>query len=186
MSKNVFMKLLICSIFAAILLSSFYVPKTYALGDIFSDGKAFLSEGDSIKNTLNTTELEKTSDTIYNTLLAIGIMVAIIVAMVLGIQFMVASADEKAKVKEALLPFVVGCVVVFGAFTIWKMVVNIGNNAENSIEVTSTSDTSGSDTSTTYTKKDGKLYCDNCGDELSNIEQRRAKCSQCEFGIKGI
>ena len=60
-------------------------------------------------------------------------MVAVVVGMVLGIQFMAASADEKAKVKEALMPFVVGCIIVFGAFTIWKIAVNLGNDAENSI-----------------------------------------------------
>lgn len=183
MIKSIFIKLLICSIFVVILSTSFCMSSTYALGDIFSQGKGFLEAGNDIDKTINTTELEKTSDYIYNTLLAIAIMVAIIVAMVLGIQFMAASADEKAKVKEALMPFIVGCIVVFGAFTIWKVVVNIGNDAEDSIQATSTSSTN---TSTTYTKKNGKLYCDNCGDELSNIEQRRAKCSQCNLGIKGI
>ena len=45
------------------------------------------------------------------------------------------SADEKAKVKESLMPFVAGCVVVFGAFTIWKVAVNIGNDAESKVNV---------------------------------------------------
>lgn len=137
MSKSIIVKLFVCSIFIIILSSSFCLPTSHALQDVFSDGKAFLEEGKPIDATINTTELEKTSDYIYNTLLAIAVMVAIIVAMVLGIQFMVASADEKAKVKEALMPFVVGCIVVFGSFTIWKIAVNIGNDAENSIEVQS-------------------------------------------------
>ena len=179
MSRNIFVKLIICSIFV-VLLSSFYVPKTYALGDVFSSGKDFLSKGNDIDDTIDMGELEETSDFIYNTLLGIAIMVAIIVAMVLGIQFMAASADEKAKVKEALMPFVVGCIVVFGAFTIWKVAVNMGNNAEDSIQTKQTTPT------TTYTKTNGKLYCDNCGDELANIEQRRGKCSQCKHEIEGI
>lgn len=99
-----------------------------------SDGKAFLSKGNSVESTINTTALKSTSDYIYNTLLAIAIIVAVIVAMVLGIQFMIASADEKAKVKEALMPFVAGCIVVFGSFTIWKVAVNIGNSAESEIQ----------------------------------------------------
>lgn len=48
-----------------------------------------------------------------------------IVGIIIGIQFMVASAEDKAKVKEALVPYVIGCVVIFGAFTIWSVVVNI-------------------------------------------------------------
>jgi len=143
MIKNIFVKLLICSIFIIVLSTSFCMPSSHALGNIFSDGKAFLQEGKPIDETINTTELEDTSDYIYNALLAFAIMVAIIVAMVLGIQFMVASADEKAKVKEALLPFVVGCIVVFGSFTIWKIVVNIGNDAEDSVRASQQSTSSG-------------------------------------------
>jgi len=135
MSKSIFIKLLICIIFVTILSTSFSMSPSYALGDIFSQGKGFLEAGNDIDNTINTTKLGETSDYIYNTLLAIAIMVAIIVGMILGIQFMAASADEKAKVKEALMPFVVGCIVVFGAFTIWKVVVNIGNKAEDSVGV---------------------------------------------------
>lgn len=137
MSKNIFIKLLICCIFIHIISTSFLMSTSYALGDIFSDGKAFLEKGNSIDDTINTTEMKSTSDYIYNALLGFAVMVAIIVAMVLGIQFMWASADEKAKVKEALMPFLIGCVVVFGSFTIWKVVVNIGNDAENAIEASS-------------------------------------------------
>lgn len=133
MSKSIFMKSLICIIFVVILSNTFCLPVSHALGDVFSSGKDFLSKGNSIETTLNTTELQAGSKFVYNTLLGIAIMVAIIVAMVLGIQFMAASADEKAKVKEAILPFIVGCIVVFGAFTIWKIAVNIGNDAEDSI-----------------------------------------------------
>lgn len=51
-----------------------------------------------------------------------------IVGTILGIQFMVASAEDKAKVKEAIVPYVVGCIVIFGAFTIWGTAVNIGQD----------------------------------------------------------
>lgn len=51
-----------------------------------------------------------------------------LVGTVIGIQFMVASAEDKAKVKEALIPYVIGCAVIFGAFTIWSMAVNLGQD----------------------------------------------------------
>lgn len=133
MSKSIFIKSLASIIFIVILSSTFCLPVSHASGDIFSAGKEFLSVGNNIDNTLNMTELKSTSNYIYNILLGIAIMVAVIISMVLGIQFMAASADEKAKVKEAILPFVVGCIVVFGAFTIWKIAVNIGNDAEGAI-----------------------------------------------------
>lgn len=135
MNKSIFRKIVICTMFIILFSTLFFLPKTNAstIGEIFSTGKGFIEAGNDIDKTIDTTALTDTSDFLYNALLAIGVVVAVIVAMVLGIQFMWASAEEKAKVKEAILPFVVGCFVVFGAFTIWKLVVNVGNDAEKQV-----------------------------------------------------
>lgn len=130
MSIKIQTKIFICLILISLICNIFCMTSSYALDDIFSSGREFLQQGKDIDETIDTTALNETSDYIYRTLLAIAIIVAVIIAMILGIQFMAASADEKAKVKEAILPFVVGCIVVFGAFTIWKIAVNIGNDAE--------------------------------------------------------
>ena len=37
---------------------------------------------------------------------------------------MVSSAEDKAKVKEALVAYVISCIVLFGAYGIWSIVVN--------------------------------------------------------------
>ena len=59
----------------------------------------------------------------------IGVIVAVIGIIFLGIKYMTGAAEEQAKVKETLIPFVIGCIVVFGAFAIWSAVVNIIQNA---------------------------------------------------------
>ena len=41
---------------------------------------------------------------------------------------MIASAEDKAKIKEAMIPYVLGCIVIFGAFGIWKLAITILNN----------------------------------------------------------
>ena len=51
------------------------------------------------------------------------IFLAVAVGMFLGIKFMISSAEDKAKVKEALIPYIAGCVVIFGAFIIWKLTI---------------------------------------------------------------
>jgi hypothetical protein len=91
---------------------------------IMQGAKDFLSEGqDSIH--YDETKLKKVSNLIFNILLAIAIAAAVIVGMVIGVKFMVSSIEEKAKIKEALVPYVAGCVVVFAAFGIWKLAVTI-------------------------------------------------------------
>ena len=52
-----------------------------------------------------------------------------LVGAVLGIKIMVATVEEKAKIKELMVPYIVGCIVMFSAFTIWKIVVTIGNKS---------------------------------------------------------
>ena len=71
-------------------------------------------------------ELKELSDTIYNVLLIIGTVIAVIIGAILGIQFITGSVEQKAKVKDSLIPFIIGCVIIFGAFGIWKIVVSIG------------------------------------------------------------
>ena len=55
-----------------------------------------------------------------------------------GIKLIKEAVEEKAKIKELMVPYIVGCIVMFSAFTIWKIVVTIGNqsldeSADNSV-----------------------------------------------------
>jgi hypothetical protein len=62
---------------------------------------------------------------LYNVVFPLGVVTTVIVGVVLGIKFMAASAEDKAKVKESMIPYVVGCVVIYGAFGIWKLCIQI-------------------------------------------------------------
>lgn len=77
---------------------------------------------------LNETTLKNANATLFNVLLALGIALAVIIGAILGIKFMIASVEEKAQIKELLVPYIVGCIVVFGAFGIWKIVIELGQN----------------------------------------------------------
>lgn len=159
-----------------LLNSIIFIPKTFAISEVIEDGKNFLNSGDSQNKVIDDGNLKNVNSKIYNILLTCGIAAAVIVGAVLGITFIFSSAEGKAKISETLVPYIVGCFVVFGAFAIWKITINIGNNVEKNV----------SSTSTTYTKKDGKYYCDNCGSELGVRGQHNAKCYSCGSDIKGI
>ena len=85
---------------------------------------SFVKEGEN-NSVLDQDKLADTSKYIYNTLLAIAIILAVGVGSFLGIKFMISSVEEQAKIKELLIPYVAGCVVVFGAFGIWQLAVNV-------------------------------------------------------------
>lgn len=112
---------LICMLF----MLSTHIYAT-SIGDIFSGADDFIQSGINDKNpTIDESDLEKMSDLLYNTLLIIAIVIAVIVGLVIGMQFMTGSVEQKAKVKETLIPYIAGCIVIFGAFGIWKLVVEI-------------------------------------------------------------
>ena len=109
----------------------FYMPASQASfwGDIFDVGDNFLNEGKNASNNIIEDEATKTEfNRIYNILFGIGIALSVIIGAVLGIKFMLGTVEEQAKVKEMLMPYIVGCIVIFGAFGIWRLAVNIFSN----------------------------------------------------------
>lgn len=98
------------------------------ISDFITGGDSFVSAGSSTGVGIDSDKLKSTSSTVVNILVVVGMIVAVIMASVLGIQFMIGSVEEKAKIKDALIPFVIGCVVIFGAFGIWKIFISILNN----------------------------------------------------------
>lgn len=108
-----------------------YLPISNAAGpltDILNTGQNFLEQGknETEQNaTINAVKLKNTTDMIYNILLASGVVISVIVGAILGIQIMWGSIEQKTKAKEALMPYTLGCIVVFGAFGIWKLCVTI-------------------------------------------------------------
>lgn len=58
-------------------------------------------------------------------LTGIGIFVIAIVGVILGIRLMFAKPEAKAKSKEALIIYLVGCFIIFGALAIWRILISI-------------------------------------------------------------
>ena len=99
-----------------------------SLSDVISGGDSFIQAGKDGSAKIDKGSLQNASSSIYNILLICGMIVAVLIGAILGIKFMIGSVEEKAEIKAALVPFVIGCIVVFGAFGIWKIVVTVGNN----------------------------------------------------------
>ena len=99
-----------------------------SLSGVISGGDSFIDAGKDGSGQIDKGSLQNASSSIYNILLICGMIVAVLIGAILGIKFMIGSVEEKAEIKAALVPFIIGCVVVFGAFGIWKIVVTIGNN----------------------------------------------------------
>lgn len=123
-------KIIIYICVLSIFLIAVYPTNVQALSidDIFTGADDFLNKGGGqagVSTTIDDTALSNTSDFLYNVLLGISMIIAVIVGMVLGIKYMLATSEEKADIKQTLPAYIVSCVVVFGAFSIWKLVINM-------------------------------------------------------------
>lgn len=120
-------KLLINIMVIFIILFNLFIPNEYAgpLQDIMNRAEGFVNNGENGGNVINNDALKEGSNTLYNVLLVIGIAVAFIWGIVLGIQFVTGSLGEKADVKKNLIVYVIGCIIIFGAFGIWRLLLQL-------------------------------------------------------------
>lgn len=121
-------KFLIITIILTMFTFTVHKQEVYAtgIGDIVSGAEDFIEAGEKDDHpTIEDSDLKNMSDLLYNTLLIIAIVITVIVGLIIGIKFMTGSVSEKAKIKETLIPYIAGCIVIFGAFGIWKLVVTI-------------------------------------------------------------
>lgn len=103
--------------------------KVLALDSLFEKADSWIETGESNKDgKIRTSNLRNVSNDIYNILLSVGTGIAVIVGALLGLKYMTAGIDEKVKVKESLIPYLISCIVLFGTFGIWKLVVVILKN----------------------------------------------------------
>ena len=70
--------------------------------------------GDKIK----TDDITNFSASLINVISIVGSAAAIITLIVLGIKYMMGSAEEKAEYKKTMIPYIVGAVLIFAASTI--------------------------------------------------------------------
>ena len=113
---------IIVSIIIVISLINIFPIKSFS-SDWIGDANNFINAGTGEVGVDQTT-LKVASNDIYNMLSSIGMVISVVVGIVLGIIYMMSSAVDKAKVKESLMPYLIGSFVIFGAFGIWKIFIN--------------------------------------------------------------
>jgi len=57
----------------------------------------------------------------------VGTIVSVVILVVLGIKYMMGSAEEKAEYKKTMIPYIIGAVLIFAAANIANMVYTWAN-----------------------------------------------------------
>ena len=78
----------------------------------------------TIKTSDVSDNIENIGETILGIIRVAGTIAAIGILMVVGIKYMMGSAEEKAEYKKTMIPYLVGAIVLFSASAIATAVVN--------------------------------------------------------------
>ena len=111
-----------------VVISAFNIVKAEEdlLTKMETQAKDFLSEGANQSN-ISTTNIAKEFSGLGQILTMIGAGVMVAVTTYMGIKYLTAGPEAQAKLKTQLIGVVVSGVVIFGAYGIWKLVIEIAS-----------------------------------------------------------
>ena len=72
-----------------------------------------------------TNEITTLGGRIVGIVQAVGVVIAVIIILVIGIKYMIGSAEEKAEYKTTMIPYLVGAILIFAGATIVNVVYNL-------------------------------------------------------------
>lgn len=129
--KKLLISLIVFSVIALSGSYNYYSNADTSFDSTISQGDSFISTGKKKQKSIKTIDGKKFSSTVkkvYNVLLITGIAISVVIIGVMGVRIIIGSTADKAEIKEQMLPYIIGCGVMFGAFTIWKIVMVIAGS----------------------------------------------------------
>lgn len=102
----------------AMMMVAFASSTCFAASSVFSP-KEVTPEGTAAVN-----DIKSFGGKIAGVLQAVGIVTSVVIVIVLGIKYMLGSAEEKAEYKKVFIPYILGAGLIFAATTIANIVVN--------------------------------------------------------------
>lgn len=117
MNKKV-MKLI--SIITIVLCAVMFATTCFAEIDV--------SKIDGKDGSVDTGKIQTVGNQIATIIRNVGIVAAVIILMVLGVKYMIGSAEEKAEYKKTFIPYLVGALILFGASGIAQAIITLSKN----------------------------------------------------------
>lgn len=66
-------------------------------------------------NVTGSPEIQSAGNSIISILQTVGVVLSVVVLMIIGIKYMMGSAEEKAEYKKTMIPYIVGAALIFTA-----------------------------------------------------------------------
>ncbi len=94
----------------------------------FAEGDAITPSSFSSGNITATSGIVNLGSQIIGVVRTVGVLVAVVILLVLGIKYMMGSAEEKADYKKSMIPYLVGAVLIFAASAITGIVYDMASS----------------------------------------------------------
>lgn len=78
------------------------------------------------------TEITNLGQSIIGILQTVGIVLSVVVLIIIGIKYMMGSAEEKAEYKKTMIPYIVGAALIFTASVFANVIYQFFNGIPNS------------------------------------------------------
>lgn len=134
-------------------------------------------------------ELEQLGGSILGIIMVVGVILAVIILIVIGIKYMTGSVEEKAGYKKTMLPYAIGCIILVGAPAIANVVYEVSDNFAVAQIVTTAYHKNGCGEIEAYCRCNGAqlercYYCTGCKN-IMQITMSEPYCPRCNvYGKK--
>ena len=103
---------------------------TFIATTVFAQSGGYINPTELTGTQVTTEQIQNIGNTIIGIIQAVGSIIAVAVLLVIGIKYMMGSAEEKAEYKKTLMPYVIGAVFVFAASTIASIIFNFSSSLQ--------------------------------------------------------
>jgi type IV secretory pathway VirB2 component (pilin) len=76
------------------------------------------------------TSIETVGQKVIGIIQVIGIIISVAALMILGIKYMMGSAEEKAEYKKTFIPYIIGAVILFAASALAKSIYGLATGIQ--------------------------------------------------------
>ena len=89
-----------------------------------ADNSSLITPNSITAQAPSSNEIQDVGGKILGVLQTVGVVLAVVILVILGIKYMMGSAEEKAEYKKTMIPYLVGAVFIFAAPILANIVYN--------------------------------------------------------------
>lgn len=101
---------------------------TSIAGTVFADSTTDVLNKLKGDGNVETNSLTTVGNNVVTIINVVGIVIAVIILLIIGIKYMIGSASEKAEYKKTMIPYIVGAVLIFAGTSLVRVIYSLANS----------------------------------------------------------